>query len=48
MSKVRKNGISAGIGYLEAVANLAAARIEEAALLGESAAVQVKVAKNPV
>lgn len=46
-AKVRKNGVSAGIGYLEAVANLAAARIEEAALLGESAAVQVKVAKIP-
>lgn len=44
-AKVRENGASAGISYLEAVANLAAARIEEAACAGEGIRVQVKMAK---
>lgn len=46
-AKVRANGASAGISYLEAVANLAAARIEEAACAGEGTRVQVKMAKIP-
>ncbi len=48
-AKVRENGgAAAGISYLEAVANLAAARIEEAACAGgEGIRVQVKMAKIP-
>ena len=46
-AKVRENGAATGISYLEAVANLAAARIEEAACSGEGTHVQVKMAKIP-
>ena len=46
-AKVRENGAAAGISYLEAVANLAAARIEEAACAGEGIRVQEKMAKIP-
>ena len=44
---VRTEGISTGISYLDAVAGLAAARIEEAARCGKGAHVQVKMAKLP-
>ncbi len=44
---VRANGAPTGISYLMAAANLAAARIEEAAGCGEAATVQVKMAKTP-
>ncbi|TAJ45692.1 O-phosphoserine--tRNA ligase [Methanofollis fontis] len=44
---VRANGAPTGISYLMAAANLAAARIEEAARCGEAASVQVKMAKTP-
>ncbi len=44
---VRTGGISTGITYLDAVAALAAARIEEAARCGKTTAVQVKMAKLP-
>jgi len=44
---VRANGAPTGISYLSAAANLAAARIEEAARCGEGVAVQVKMAKTP-
>jgi len=46
-AKVRENGAATGISYLEAAANLAAARIEEAACSGEGTHVQVKMAKIP-
>jgi O-phosphoseryl-tRNA synthetase len=45
--QVRTEGISTGISYLSAVAALAAARVEEAALCGKSTVVQVKMAKLP-
>jgi O-phosphoseryl-tRNA synthetase len=45
--QVRTEGISTGITYLSAVAALAAARIEEAALCRKSTIVQVKMAKLP-
>ena len=44
---VRTEGVSTGITYLDAVASLAAARIEEAARCGKSTLVQVKMAKLP-
>ena len=44
---VRTEGITTGITYLDAVASLAAARIEEAARCGKSTLVQVKMAKLP-
>jgi O-phosphoseryl-tRNA synthetase len=44
---VRANGAPTGISYLSAVANLAAARIEEAARVGEGVTVQTKMAKTP-
>jgi O-phosphoseryl-tRNA synthetase len=44
---VRKEGVSTGIIYLESVAALAAARIEEAARCGRGTRVQVKMAKLP-
>jgi O-phosphoseryl-tRNA synthetase len=46
-AEVRKLGISTGITYLDAAANLAAARIEEAARCGRVATVQVKMVKLP-
>src|SRR5690606_24269951 len=45
--EVRREGVSTGITYLDAAANLAAARIEEAARCGEETRVQVKMAKLP-
>ncbi len=44
---VRADGVSTGITYLDAVAALAAVRIEEAARCGEAAKVQTKMAKLP-
>ena len=44
---IRANGAPTGISYLTAAANLAAARIEEAARCGEGVVVQVKMAKTP-
>jgi O-phosphoseryl-tRNA synthetase len=46
-AQVRKDGISTGIIYLDAVAALAAARIEEAARCGKRVTVQVKMSKFP-
>jgi O-phosphoseryl-tRNA synthetase len=46
-AEVRKEGVSTGITYLDAVAGLAAARIEEAARCGEGTTVQVKMSKLP-
>jgi len=46
-AEVRQNGVSTGITYLDAAANLAATRIEEAARCGEETRVQVKMAKLP-
>jgi O-phosphoseryl-tRNA synthetase len=45
--QVRSEGISTGITYLDAVASLAAARIEESSRCGMPATVQVKMAKLP-
>ncbi len=45
--KVRSEGTATGITYLDAVASLAAARIEEAAHCNEDTSVQVKMAKLP-
>ncbi len=45
--KVRDKGISTGISYLDAVANLAAARVEEGFMTGESGEVHFKMAKVP-
>jgi len=45
--QVRTEGVSTGITHLDAVAALAATRIEEAARCGRSTMVQVKVAKLP-
>lgn len=44
---VRKEGVSTGITYLDAVAALAAARIEESARCGRGTRVQVKMSKLP-
>jgi O-phosphoseryl-tRNA synthetase len=44
---VRKDGVSTGITYLDAVAALAAARIEESARCGRGTRVQVKMSKLP-
>lgn len=44
---VREEGTPTGISFLYSVANLAAARIEEAARVGESVSVQVKMSKHP-
>ncbi len=44
---VRREGISTGIAYLDAVAWLAAARIEAMARCGASTTVQVKMARTP-
>lgn len=46
-AKVRQEGVSTGITYLDAVSSLAAARIEEAARCGEGTHVQVKMSKLP-
>ncbi len=46
-AQVRSEGVSTGITYLDAVAALAAVRIEEAARCGESVKVQAKMAKLP-
>jgi O-phosphoseryl-tRNA synthetase len=46
-AQVRKDGISTGIVYLDAVAALAAARIEEAARCGKGTTVQVKMSRFP-
>jgi len=46
--KAREKGVSVGFSYLDAVASLAAAKIEEAARLGrKSVKVRVRMAKNP-
>ncbi|MEN6518950.1 MAG: O-phosphoserine--tRNA ligase [Methanospirillum sp.] len=44
---VRENGVPTGIRFLDAVAALGAARIEEAARCGGATTVQVKMAKLP-
>jgi len=44
---VRTHGVSTGITYLDAVASLAAARIEEGTRCGKPVHVQVKMAKLP-
>ena len=46
-AQVRKEGVSTGIVYIDAVAALAAARIEEAARCGKGTTVQVKMSKFP-
>ncbi|MGE5832175.1 MAG: O-phosphoserine--tRNA ligase, partial [Methanomicrobiales archaeon] len=46
-AQIRKDGISTGIVYLDAVAALAAARIEEATRCGKGVTVQVKMSKFP-
>ncbi|HUK37972.1 MAG TPA: O-phosphoserine--tRNA ligase, partial [Methanomicrobiales archaeon] len=46
-TQVRKEGVSTGIVYIDAVAALAAARIEEAARCGKGTTVQVKMSKFP-
>jgi O-phosphoseryl-tRNA synthetase len=46
-AQIRKDGISTGIVYIDAVAALAAARIEEAARCGTGITVQVKMSKFP-
>jgi O-phosphoseryl-tRNA synthetase len=46
-AQIRKEGVSTGITYLDAVAALAAARIEEAARCGKGITVQVKMSKFP-
>jgi O-phosphoseryl-tRNA synthetase len=46
-AQIRKEGVSTGIVYLDAVAALAAARIEEAARCGKGITVQVKMSKFP-
>ncbi|HJJ99430.1 MAG TPA: O-phosphoserine--tRNA ligase [Methanocorpusculum sp.] len=46
-ANVRAEGVPTGISLLYAVANLAVARIEEAARLGEGTSVQVKMSKHP-
>lgn len=46
-AEVRSLGTSTGISYLYSVANLAAARIEEAARFGEGTTVTVKMSKHP-
>jgi O-phosphoseryl-tRNA synthetase len=45
--EVRENGVQVGISYLEAVAALAAFRIEEEARCGNQVLVQAKMAKLP-
>ena len=46
--KAREKGVSAGLSYLDAVASLAAAKIEEAVGLGrKSVNVRVRMAKHP-
>lgn len=45
--KVREKGVNAGISYLDAVSGLAAARIEESAISGESGEVHFRMAKIP-
>jgi O-phosphoseryl-tRNA synthetase len=44
---VRADGVSTGISFLYAAANLAMARIEQAAHLGKGVSVQVKMSKHP-
>jgi O-phosphoseryl-tRNA synthetase len=44
---VREHGVPTGIRFLDAVAALGAARVEEAARCGRSTTVQVKMAKLP-
>ena len=45
--EVREEGTPVGLSFLFAAANLAVARIEEAARLGETASVQIKMSKHP-
>ncbi len=46
--KAREKGVSAGLGYLDAVASLAAGKIEEATHSGRKRVnVRVKMAKHP-
>ncbi|HJJ92679.1 MAG TPA: O-phosphoserine--tRNA ligase [Methanocorpusculum sp.] len=44
---VRTDGVSTGLSFLCAIANLAVARIEEAARFGDNTSVQVKMSKHP-
>ncbi|MDD3047316.1 MAG: O-phosphoserine--tRNA ligase, partial [Methanocorpusculum sp.] len=44
---VRAEGVPVGISFLFSTANLALARIEEAARVGEGTSVQVKMSKHP-
>lgn len=44
---VREHGAPTGISFLYSVANLAAARVEEGARLGEPVVIQVKMSKHP-
>lgn len=46
-AEIRAEGIPTGISFLYAAANLAVARIEEAARLGEGTSVQIKMSKHP-
>lgn len=46
-AEVRAEGVPTGISFLYAAANLAVARIEEAARAGEGTSVQVKMSKHP-
>ena len=46
-AQIRRDGISTGIVYIDAVAALAAARIEEASRCGKGTTVQVKMSKFP-
>ena len=46
-AEVRAEGVPTGISFLYAAANLAMARVEEAARVGEGTSVQVKMSKHP-
>ncbi|HJK30926.1 MAG TPA: O-phosphoserine--tRNA ligase, partial [Methanocorpusculum sp.] len=46
-AEIRAEGVPTGISFLYAAANLAVARIEEAARLGEGTSVQIKMSKHP-
>lgn len=45
--KVRAKGVSAGVSYLDAIANLAGARVEEGLMAAESGEIHFKMAKVP-
>lgn len=45
--KVRNKGVSAGLSYLDAIASLAAARIEESIIGGENGEIHFRMAKFP-